>query len=213
MTKNIKKKRGMSEAVSTIILVVITFALMGVAAYFITSAVEGAKNFDVDSLTGGDKTAQYYVETFDNVELSRTSYSPAESFVGDNGVVIFYNAARSETVNANENYAIDGKGMMLRNSRDSYIEFTLTEGLQSLVFDYRKAFTGSKIREIETYINDELIHITPEFGGFSGGEDVIRKVSVVGSWRGNVVVKIKLRGNNGDNRQITIDNLYWQTNP
>lgn len=156
-------------------------------------------------------SAATYTETFENTEIG-TTYSDG-SFVGEGGVTFTYGHSRDE-----ENYPIDGKGLMLRRASDSYIEFTVPNGLSELGFKYRKAFTGKDERQLEIILNGNQFATTTMFGAGSGAQTAIYTFSETGiNLTGSVTIKIKNVGSTTSNRQITIDDITWSdysgTNP
>jgi len=150
----------------------------------------------------------YIVEDFENAELP-SSYGDG-SFVGVNGITFTFGHSRDE-----ENFPIDGRGIMLRRASDSYLEFTLEDGLSYLAFQYRKAFTGVSARQLEVYINGVVVKTTETFGGTSEADDTIYDFTFTpdNPYSGIVTIKIKNVGTATTNKHITIDNIEWTTNP
>ncbi len=146
-----------------------------------------------------------YSESFDNFVHSGSQYLPG-SFEGDEGFEWIYNECRNQ-----ETYGIDGKGLMLRNGRDSYLESEpIPDGIGNFSVQMRKAFSGSTTRQLELWINNEYVASSIEFGGFSGESDdifdfVVDDINIPGA----VVIKIKPSGTTGTQQQITIDNITW----
>ncbi|HPX76644.1 MAG TPA: T9SS type A sorting domain-containing protein, partial [Bacteroidales bacterium] len=144
------------------------------------------------------------METFDNAEIG-TSYANG-SFIGNNDIEWIYKHSRDEG-----DYAINGKGLMLHNAFESSIESeVLSGGISSLEVKYRKAFTGAKERGIELYINNELKGTSEVIPGVSGENTTIYTLSESAlNVPGDFVIKIKIAGNDTQNRQITIDDISW----
>jgi len=144
-----------------------------------------------------------YSEAFNNTGLS-SSFSDR----GFNGV-----DNTEWTIGQSRNagdYSINGEGIMLRRASDSYIEIDFPNGLDTLSFDYRKAFTSSDNRQIEVLVNGITIHTTSTFGGFSGADDTVYHLSLTDLNLGpNTTIKIKLTGSSSTNRHVTIDNFKW----
>src|SRR5690554_3923692 len=81
-----------------------------------------------------------YHETFDDSSLSG-SYDDG-TFTGVNGVKWSYVHSRNEG-----DYSINDGGIMLRRADEpSSLTATFPNGIGEFSFDYRKAFTGSKLR-------------------------------------------------------------------
>ena len=145
-----------------------------------------------------------YLENFDGETGLNTSYNDG-SFIIAGGLTLTYGHSRNE-----EDYAIDGNGIMLRRASDSYIEIIFTNGLSEFSFEYRKAFTGTSARQLEVLINGENIFTTPEFGTSSDTEETVYQASLSNlEYDGEVTLKIKNVGTTTANRQTTIDNIAW----
>jgi len=176
----------------------IYFELVTMADASLDPAVTTTVNFtNQEPLPGG-------METFDNAEIG-TSYANG-SFIGNNGIEWIYKHSRDEG-----DYAINGKGLMLRNAFESSIESeVLSGGISSLEVKYRKAFTGANERGIELYINNELKGTSEVIPGVSGENTTIYTLSESAlNVPGDFVIKIKIAGNDTQNRQITIDDISW----
>lgn len=141
-----------------------------------------------------------YVD-FEDAGLT-ASYSDG-SFVQDN-VTFTYGHSRNE-----DTFPIDGKGLMLRRASDSYLEFTLPNGLSYLQFEYRKAYSGETARQLEMLINNEKVKTTEEFGVGNVEQEIYTFVyDPDEALTGKITIKIKNVGTTTTNRQTTIDNLY-----
>ena len=176
----------------------IYFELVTMADASLDPAVTTTVNFtNQEPLPGG-------METFDNAEIG-TSYANG-SFIGNNDIEWIYKHSRDEG-----DYAINGKGLILRNAFESSIESeVLSGGISSLEVKYRKAFTGANERGIELYINNELKGTSEVIPGVSGENTTIYTLSESAlNVPGDFVIKIKIAGNDTQNRQITIDDISW----
>ncbi len=138
---------------------------------------------------------------FESVNLP-TSYSDG-NFTED-GVTYTYGHSRDQ-----EKFPIDGQGLMLRRASDSYFEWTVPDGLGELTFQYRKAYTGAPARQLEVYVNDEVLATTDEFGSGSGEQDDIYTFSKEINKTGSVTIKIKNVGSATGNKQSVIDKIEW----
>src|SRR5690606_4013418 len=110
----------------------------------------------------------------------------------------------------------DGNGFLLRRASDSYLEATISGGIGTFSFDYRKAYTGSSSRQLELLIDDSQVATSPEFGSGSGEDTTVYTFTHTVNVEGEVTVRIKLTGNATTNRHVTIDNITWtcyQTTP
>lgn len=143
------------------------------------------------------------VVDFENVVLP-TGYSDG-SFDGAAGSSWTYGHSRDQ-----DTYPIDGNGLMIRYASTSYLEGTILGGVGSFSFQYRKAYTGTSVRQLELYINGVLKETGPEFGTTSGIDPTIHTMTVNDiNVAGNVVVKIKNTGDTATNKQTVIDNIVW----
>src|SRR5690625_2918750 len=145
-------------------------------------------------------------ETFENAQLPGT-YSDG-SFVGDSGLTFTYGHSRNEG-----DYPITDEGLMLRRASDSYLEWTVPGGVGDLSFEYRKAYTGGSIRQLEVIINGAQVATTPEFGEGSGEQTDIYTFSHTVNDEDAVTIKIKNVGSTTGNRQAVIDNISWTAPP
>src|SRR5690606_23710830 len=77
-----------------------------------------------------------YTETVGDATVA-ASYGDG-TFVGANGVTFTYVHSRNEGLGTSDDYAIEGKGIMLRRSNEpSSLSFTIPGGLVGLTFGYR----------------------------------------------------------------------------
>ncbi len=144
------------------------------------------------------------METFDNCNAT-ASYADG-SFVGNNDIVWNYFHSRNEG-----DYPINGKGLMLRRGSDSKLQSApISGGIGSFQLKMRKAFTGSTPRQLELYINGNLIATSQEFGAFTGADETIYTFSVQDiNIPGDFVMMIKPVSTTETNRQVTIDDISW----
>src|SRR5690554_1838207 len=125
-----------------------------------------------------------------------------------NGVEYTYNHSRDQ-----DDYPINGQGLLLRNASDSYFEMEIPDGVGELSFQYRKAYTGGSERELEVIVNgDALPTTTGIFGNVSGELADIFTYTANINLAGAVTIRIKNVGSSGSNRQSTIDNIVWTAN-
>ena len=142
---------------------------------------------------------------FEDVTLP-TSYSDGSFDVG--GTTYTYGHSRDQ-----ENFPIIGQGLMLRRPSDSYFKWTSNNGVGEVSFQYRKAFTGGSIRQLELLVIEGLdttqAAVTAEFGEGSGEQTAIYDFSYAVNVQGIVTIMIKNIGDVEQNRQAVIDNLVW----
>ncbi|HAV03367.1 MAG TPA: hypothetical protein DCW95_09390, partial [Chryseobacterium sp.] len=82
-------------------------------------------------------------ETFQTQTALTSSYADG-SFAGEtSGVTVNFVHSRDEGLGTNDDYSINGKGIMLRRADEpSSVEFVIPNGVGTFTFKYRKAFTG-----------------------------------------------------------------------
>lgn len=156
----------------------------------------------VDPVDPVDPTDFDFHETFDTASLT-ASYADGD-FTGVGGIVWTYTHSRDEG-----DFAIDGKGIMLRRALDSYLEVTLPDGVGAFSFEYRKAFTGTNERELEIIVNGTQVVTSDPFGSDSGEQATVYTLTHNINTAGPVTIRIKNVGDGDFNRQIIIDNIKW----
>ncbi|WIV12089.1 CehA/McbA family metallohydrolase [Proteiniborus sp. MB09-C3] len=148
---------------------------------------------------------QTFVETFDNLELTGSSYVDGK-FIGVNGIEWSYIHARGGLIDQGNDYSIDGKGLMLRRSGgNSKIFAEINGGIKNFSVDLKKAFTTGTVREVGLFINDELIESytlenNSEVQNFS-----VDSINIEGKF----ILEIRHLSGGSANAQITIDNITW----
>src|SRR5690625_7503846 len=98
---------------------------------------------------------------------------------------------------------------MLRRASDSYLEWTVPNGVGDLNFQYRKAFTNAAPRQLEVIVNDIQFAVTDVFGDGSGEQTDVYTFSESIDLNGQVKIKIKNVGSASTNKQAVIDNISW----
>ncbi len=121
-----------------------------------------------------------------------------------NNVTWQYADARDEG-----SYAIDGAGIMLRKASESFLQAIIPNGVGSFSFQYRKAYTGRDVRQLEFYVNDVSVATTPEFGAGSGAQETVYIFLNELQIEGEVTIKIKNVGNTVASRHAVLDNIKW----
>lgn len=138
---------------------------------------------------------------FEGLELP-TAYSDG-SFDYE-GVTFTYAHCRDQ-----DEFPILDQGLMLRKPASSYFEWTVTNGVGTLSFEFRKAFTGGSIRQLEIIANGVQVGLTNEFGEGTGEQSDVYTFSQGINLDGEVTIRIKNVGDVDANRQSIIDNIVW----
>ncbi|WP_227394817.1 chitobiase/beta-hexosaminidase C-terminal domain-containing protein [Jeotgalibacillus aurantiacus] len=141
------------------------------------------------------KAAESFTETFNNWTQTGTSYLDG-SFEGDNGVTWTYTGGRAST-------SIDGKGMMFRDAGSTLTSSEIDGGISSLTLDTKADFTTTNPRQLEVYVNGELVGTTVNVvAGGSKETFTVEGLDVEGPF----VLELKKVGSNS---QLTVDNITW----
>lgn len=120
------------------------------------------------------------------------------------GIAWSYSESRDQ-----DTFYINGNGIMLRRASDSYLEWTIPNGIGNLSFDYRKAFQGGNDRQLEVLVNGTQVATTAVFGSGSTYQGTVYSFSNAINNAGNTVIRIKNVGTTTGNRQLIIDNVSW----
>lgn len=150
-------------------------------------------------------------ETFE-AQTALTSTYANGSFSGETtGVTVNYVHSRDEGAGTPDQYAIDGKGIMLRRAAESSsVEFVIPNGVGTFTFKYRKAFTGASDRTLAVLVDGVEVNLIPAFGGTSGADATIYTSTTAVNKSGVVKVKITYpAGTASGNKQLTIDDVSW----
>lgn len=145
-----------------------------------------------------------YTETFESWGQTGTSYV-TNTFTGDNGFSwTVASGAAMQTA-----YALDGKGVILKDSNSKITSGTIEGGIARLSVDLRKAFTGAGNRQVEVFVNGTSYGKSMIFGATSSAEDVARTSFAVENINveGPVVIEIR----NAGAKQLSLDNISWTT--
>lgn len=144
---------------------------------------------------GGGGNASTHVETFDNLSAG-SSYSNG-SFTGVDNVTWTYKSTKG-------NVTIDGKAATLGKNRSPKAEIvsgTLANGVGTLKFDYKQAYSTTV--DFEIYVNNTLVGEV--YTSSQGVKATTNTFNVNVS--GNAVIKI-VQTDNGSG-QVAIDNITW----
>lgn len=160
------------------------------------------------SALGQGTTSYQFVETFESLGLTGTSYRDG-SFIGNNDIIWEYTHVTGE-----QSFPIIAEGLLLRRSGEnsSIKSGTISGGIKNFKVDMRKAFTSSGDRQIGLFINDQLIAESITFGNFSGGSDEVFSFEVGDiDIQGDFVLEIRHLLGGTQNRQLVIDNISWNS--
>ena len=105
--------------------------------------------------------------------------------------------ARTDTQEQKQDYAIQGKGLVLDGKRGD-ITITFPEGVKTISFDYKAFLAGNKKREI--LVSGGGIEDTISVG--TDKQTYTKTLNKTGN------VKITIKGNSGS-KQFVIDNIKW----
>ncbi|HTO39188.1 MAG TPA: GEVED domain-containing protein [Brumimicrobium sp.] len=128
----------------------------------------------------------------------------ADGTFDDNGITYTYGHSRDQ-----DTFNITNNGLLLRRASDSYLEWTIPNGIGELSFQFRKAYTGASVRQLEILIDDVVTFTTVEFGEGSGEQTDVYTFSEEINVEGSVTIKIKNVGAATGNKQTVIDNIVW----
>lgn len=139
--------------------------------------------------TGGGKF------DFENTATTTTGYNSTETLTNGNATLIY--KARTDVAE----YAIEGKGLMLKNTE--YIKITFKSGIKQLKFAYKGAFTNTADRKVVVYRGDETSTtvLYEKSFAFNTSEECNLELNETGEFT------ITIKG--GTTRQIVIDNISW----
>ncbi len=153
-------------------------------------------------------------ETFQTQTALTSSYADG-SFAGEtSGVTVNFVHSRDEGLGTNDDYSINGKGIMLRRADEpSSVEFVIPNGVGTFTFKYRKAFTGgTNNRVLAVFVDGVQTTVTDTFGT-AGADATVYTSSTVINKPGEVKVKISYpTGTATGNKQVTIDDVAWTAN-
>ena len=135
-------------------------------------------------------------ETFDNLDLSGTSYSSG-TFLGQDGSDWTYVECRGDE--------LDGQAIMLGRNRDPQAHFysgTLEGGIGFLSFDYKQAF-GTDVN-LNVLVNDVVAgNVTTS----DQQDEILNSGEIPVHVDGDVVIKFQNQFNSSG--QVTVDNVIW----
>lgn len=161
------------------------YSLFAAVAITATVSAQGTENFNSQSATAG---TSYSTITFTNA-ASNTNW----------------NLTLARLVDTTANYNIEGTSALLNTN--GTITITFPQGVGTLNFDYRKAFTGAATRNVEISVNGTVVSTSAGFGAGSGAQTTVYSSSTVINSAASTTVTIKALGG-----QTTFDNFSWTAN-
>lgn len=170
----------------------------------LTLGTATAKVVTFEVLVGAAPVVTGFTETFEtNIG---TSYVNG-TFTGVESIVWTYVHARNV-----DTYGIDGTGIMLRRSDEpSSLSATFSNGVGTISFEYRKAYTGATERTYKVVVTVggvDTEYIIPGFGSGTGANETVGTFTQQLNLTGTVTVKIVAYGPVG-NQQAVFDNFVW----
>lgn len=137
---------------------------------------------------------QNQIETFDNLSISKLSYS-SKNYTNNN---ITWEITESKL--STSTYEIEQNTLLLRGSSyNSSIKTKLQKPISKIKFDLKKAYTASGTRKIALYIDNKLINISPNLTNTSTFTFI---TEIINSTK-EPSIEIKAIGT----KQICIDNI------
>lgn len=157
------------------------YSLIAVAGIAVAVNAQGTENFDGLSNTDG------------------TSYTTVNFSGADNTT---WALASARVINTSANYNINGSSVILNSGGTATITFP--NGVGTLTYQYRKAFTGKTARTMQVSVDGVVAATSAQFGSGSGEQTTVYTQTVEINRAGSVTVEIKALG-----AQVTIDNVSW----
>jgi len=138
-------------------------------------------------------------ETFDNFVTSGNSYQDG-TFLGQDGSTWEYVQARGD---ADSDVNSGNQALMLGRNRNpqSFLKSgTISNGIETLQFSYRKAFSNDV--NLEVYVNDILVSTVTT----NGEEEVMDSGEIEVNIEGDVIISFQNPSGGG---QVNIDDIIW----
>ena len=157
------------------------YSLFAAVVMAVVVNAQGTENFDSRSNTTG------------------TLYTSA-SFTGADNTS--WALATARVINTAADYNISNVSVILNANGTATITFP--NGVGTLQYQYRKAFTGSGSRSLQVSVDGTAVSSTAAFGSGSGAQATVYTHLVNINKTGSVVVEVKALTN-----QVTIDNFTW----
>ncbi len=157
----------------------------------------GSVYYDSFALIGAPPVVDGGYETFDNLEITGSSYQSG-TFLGQDGSDWTFTQCRGDR-------EIDGKAIMIgRNTtpQSHFYSGILEGGIGTISFDYMQAFTTNA--NLEVHVNDQLVAVVTT----DGQPNVVLNSGVIDVHvPGDVTLKfIGVANSSG---QVVVDNIIW----
>jgi len=153
----------------------------------------------LDEIEPSTSVDEQISETFDQIPNTGSAYVPLQ-FTSANGLIWSGVGLRSDT-------ALDGKAVMLGGLSDSSVlEVIVPNGLVSLSFQAKKAFTNTNERIIDLYLNDTFVQSFQ----VSPTEETVQTFSISNlDLEGPVEVSFRHNSSPTSRAQVLIDNIVF----
>jgi hypothetical protein len=148
-----------------------------------TIHAQGTENFDTRTATAGN------------------GYTTS-NFNGADGTTWDLSDGRIIETNTN-NLTISGTTTLIRDGAGGQ-NVTFSNGVGTLSFQYKKAFTGGTTRTVQLYVNGTMVNETAGFGTGNGGQDTVYNYSYAINSTAAVTVRVAATG-----AQVSVDNFAW----
>lgn len=152
------------------------------------------------------RSPQVYKETFDNLNHTGTNHTTG-SFLGNYGITWYYQDTRGDV----GNYAIEGKGIVIRRSNGYSKVYGkgIPGGIGSFSVDLKKFFTTTDPRTVELVINGvpkgTFTLEQQEDETFPVQTFTVENINIEGNF--DLELRHALSGSSG--AAITVDNITW----
>lgn len=195
--ENVSDKKGTITGILSVYDANIQLIMRSAADVNFSAAYTDCNNSGGGGNTGGGSGTAGNIFDFEEITSSATSYKVEGSFSKGNATLVY--KARTDL----GDFAINGKGLMISNHADNpYIKITFANGVKTLKYKYKGAYTSGTDRTIKVYNGDETSTaelFTDTFAKNASGEKTIELNKT-----GNVTITIK-----STDRQIVIDDIEW----
>lgn len=160
------------------------YSLIAVAGIAVAVNAQGTENFDGLSNTPGSGYTTVNFSGADNTTWALASV---------------------RVINTSADSNINGRSVILRgDASGGTATITFPNGVGTLTYQYRKAFTGRTARTMQVSVDGVVAATSAQFGSGSGEQTTVYTQTVEINRAGSVTVEIKALG-----AQVTIDNVSW----
>ncbi|MDO4228468.1 MAG: DUF5689 domain-containing protein [Capnocytophaga sp.] len=194
---NVSNKKGIITGILSVYDATIQLLLRNATDVNFTTDYTDCNNSGGGGNSGGGSGTGNNIFDFEDITTVSTSYKTEGSLTKNNATLAY--KARTDV----GEYAINSKGVMLHTNTDNpYIKITLSNGIKTLKFKYKGAFSSGTNRTVKIYDGDESS--TTELGSETFTKDASGEKSVEINKTGAVTITIK-----STDRQIVIDDIEW----